>query len=76
MIIKKEFTFQQVLSAYPQSAKFFSAMNMSCSHCSAMGFDTLENGALLHGMDAKKLIFGLYQFLHSYPTPAHSEIHN
>tara|TARA_B100000315_G_scaffold86570_1_gene79379 strand:- start:416 stop:565 length:150 start_codon:yes stop_codon:yes gene_type:complete len=41
---------------------------MSCGSCFAVKFDTLENGALMHGMEVNTLIEQLNQFISSLPT--------
>ncbi|GJL77531.1 MAG: hypothetical protein NPINA01_05200 [Nitrospinaceae bacterium] len=69
MIIKKDTKINEIISAYPDAVKFFTDLNMSCSQCFAVNFDTLENGALMHGMDANKLIDQLNQYLSSLPAP-------
>ncbi len=63
--IKKESTIQEILNTYPQTMKFFNDLNMSCGGCFAVNFDTLENGALMHGMDINQLISQLNEFLNT-----------
>jgi hypothetical protein len=48
---------------------------MSCGSCFAVNFDTLENGALMHGMEVATLIRQLEQFLQSLPTHTASTQH-
>ncbi len=74
MLINKDTRINDIISAYPGAMKFFADLNMSCSQCFAVKFDTLENGALMHGMDVNVLIDKLNRFLmqsaaHSAPTP-------
>jgi hybrid cluster-associated redox disulfide protein len=68
MNIKKDTPINQIISNYPQTIKFFNDMQMSCSSCFAVSFDTLENGALMHNMDVNTLIIKLDQFIASNPT--------
>lgn len=68
MIIQKDTKINEIISAYPEAAKFFADMNMSCSQCFAVNFDTLENGALMHDLDADQLIDKLNQYLANLPT--------
>ena len=68
MLITKQTTINEVISAYPETVKFFSKLQMSCSSCFAVKFDTLENGALMHGMEVDVLIEQLNQFVSSLPT--------
>ncbi len=68
MVVDKNTTINEILNTYPEAMKFFSEKQMSCSSCFAVKFDTLENGALMHGMDVATLIRQLEQFLEALPT--------
>ena len=70
MDIKKDTKINEIISAYPDVVKFFTGLNMSCGQCFAVNFDTIENGALMHGMDVNKLIDQLNQYLATLPAPA------
>jgi uncharacterized protein YuzB (UPF0349 family) len=48
---------------------------MACGSCFAVKFDTLENGALMHGMEVNTLIDQLEQFLKTLPIPIASAQH-
>jgi hybrid cluster-associated redox disulfide protein len=63
MIVDKNTTINEILSAYPEAIKFFSEKQMSCGSCFAVKFDTLENGALMHGMEVSTLVAQLEEFL-------------
>ena len=65
MLITKQTTIDEVISSCPETVKFFNDLQMSCSTCFAIKFDTLENGALMHGMDADDLIKRLKKFISS-----------
>lgn len=69
MVIHKNSTINEILSAYPDAKRFFNERKMACSSCFAVNFDTLENGALMHGMEVNALIDELKNFLKSLPTP-------
>ena len=69
MVINKNSTIKEILSAYPEAKKFFNDRQMACSSCFAVNFDTLENGALMHGMEVSALIDELNNFLKTLPTP-------
>jgi hybrid cluster-associated redox disulfide protein len=69
MLINKNSTIKQILSAYPEAKKFFNDREMACSSCFAVSFDTLEKGALMHGLDTKALVDELNNFLKTLPTP-------
>lgn len=67
MIIQSSAKINEIIHQYPQTTKFFSDLNMSCSGCFAMNFDTLEKGALMHGMDVDTLVQKLNQFVRNLP---------
>jgi len=75
MIVNKNTTINEILNAYPGAVRFFSEKQMSCGSCFAVNFDTLENGALMHGMEVATLIRQLEQFLQSLPTHTASTQH-
>lgn len=68
MDIKKDTPIHQILKAYPETARFFSDLHMSCGGCFAVNFDTLENGAMMHGMDVNIIIQKLNQFIAGLPS--------
>jgi len=68
MLITKQTTIEEIISSCPETVKFFNDLQMSCGSCFAVKFDTLENGALMHGMDVNDLITRLNQFISSCPT--------
>ena len=63
MLITKQATISEIISAYPEAVRFFNGLQMSCGSCFAVKFDTLENGALMHGMDVGALIEQLNRFI-------------
>tara|TARA_B100000686_G_C16150544_1_gene646599 strand:+ start:287 stop:517 length:231 start_codon:yes stop_codon:yes gene_type:complete len=69
MIVNKNTTIKEILNAYPEAIRFFNERQMACGSCFAVKFDSLENGALMHGMEVDTLILQLQQFLKSLPTP-------
>jgi hybrid cluster-associated redox disulfide protein len=69
MVINKNSTMKEILSAYPEAKKFFNDREMACSSCFAVNFDTLEKGALMHGLEANILVEELNNFLKTLPTP-------
>ena len=69
MVINKNSTIKEILSAYPEAKKFFNDREMACSSCFAVNFDTLEKGALMHGLEANILVEELNNFLKTLPTP-------
>jgi hybrid cluster-associated redox disulfide protein len=69
MLIHKNSTIKEILSAYPDAKRFFNEREMACSSCFAVNFDTLEKGALMHGLEVNTLIDELIDFLKTFPTP-------
>ena len=69
MVINKNSTIKEILSAYPEAKKFFNDREMACSSCFAVNFDTLEKGALMHGLKTNALVEELNNFLKTLPTP-------
>lgn len=65
MIITKDTRINEIIGAYPETMEFFNSLKMSCGSCFAVNFDTLENGALMHGMEADALIDQLNEFIQS-----------
>ena len=75
MVVNKNTRINEILNAYPEAMKFFNEKQMSCGSCFAVKFDTLENGALMHGMEVTTLIGQLEQFLQALPTRVSSNQH-
>jgi hybrid cluster-associated redox disulfide protein len=69
MVIHKNSTIKEIISTYPDAKKFFNKREMACSSCFAVNFDTLEKGALMHGLEANTLVNELNNFLKTLPTP-------
>ena len=69
MEINKNSKINEILSAYPDAKRFFNEREMACGSCFAVNFDTLEKGALMHGLDVNSLIDNLNSFLKTLPTP-------
>jgi len=68
MIIQKDTPINQILSAHPETIRFFNEIKMSCGQCFAVHFETLEKGALMHGLDVSNLVLKLNQFIESLPS--------
>ena len=67
-MIKSDATINEIIHKYPETKKFFSDLNMSCLECFAVNFDTLENSALMHGMDVNLLVKQLNEFIRHLPS--------
>ena len=73
MLITKQTTIEEIISSCPETVKFFNDLQMGCGSCFAVKFDTLENGALMHGMDVNDFITRLNQFISSCSTSIEPE---
>jgi len=69
MVVDKNSKINEILSVYPDAKRFFNEQEMACSSCFAVNFDTLEKGALMHGLEVNALIDKLNSFLKTLPTP-------
>ncbi len=65
MLVTKQMIIKEVISFCPEAVNFFNDLQMSCGSCFAVKFDTLESGALMHGMDVNDLVTRLNQFISS-----------
>jgi len=54
--ITKEMTFGEVLKKYPETVKTFFQYGMHCFGCHIATEETIEQGALAHGVAVDKLI--------------------
>ena len=55
-LVAKSMTFGDILRNYPESAEVLMNSGMHCIGCGASNFETLEQGALMHGIDPDKLV--------------------
>jgi hybrid cluster-associated redox disulfide protein len=55
MIITKETNIAELLNAHPQTAQVFLEYGLHCVGCMAASFDTIEQGAVSHGIDEETL---------------------
>lgn len=54
--IDKRMTFAKIMKLKPEAALVLMENGMHCFGCSMSGAETLEQGALAHGLDADKLV--------------------
>ena len=54
--ITKEMVINDVLKKYPQTAEIFLKHGFHCLGCMAATFETIEQGAEVHGITAEELI--------------------
>lgn len=57
--INKDMTFHQVLQAYPVAAKVLAGFNLGCVGCMGAANETLEQGAMAHGIDVNEIVQAL-----------------
>lgn len=55
-LINKKMKFTEVLKIYPPASEVFAERGMHCFGCSMASFETLEQGALMHGLDSDKIV--------------------
>ena len=63
--ITKEMTFGEVLKKYPETVKTFFQYGMHCFGCHLAVEETIEQGAMAHGVEVDKLIEDLNETIAS-----------
>ncbi len=63
MKITKEMSIMEVVQRYPDTMMVFMYAGMGCFGCHAAQFETIEEGALVHGIDADKLVEALNEIV-------------
>ena len=59
MKITRDMGIMEVVSKYPEAANVFATFGMGCLGCAAAHFESIEEGALAHGMDVDALMEAL-----------------
>lgn len=59
MKITKDMSIREAVENYPQIAPIFIQHGMGCLGCAIASFETIEEGALAHGIDVDALIADL-----------------
>lgn len=54
--INKQMKIDEVLNKYPETEEIFVKHGFHCIGCMAASFESIEQGAIAHGIDVKKLI--------------------
>lgn len=54
--VNKNMTFHQVLQMSPQVAKVLGSFNLGCVGCMGAINETLEQGAIAHGLDVNDIL--------------------
>ena len=55
-IITKKITLSEVLEKYPEAAEIFMNEGLYCVGCGMANLETIEQGALAHGINVNKLV--------------------
>lgn len=64
-MVQKDMTIGQLLASYPQVAPILMEIGMHCLGCPSAQAETLEEAALVHGIDADLLIEKMNAFLNA-----------
>jgi len=54
--ITKNMKIEEVLRKYPETAEVFAKHGFHCIGCIAASFESVAQGAVVHGIDADKLV--------------------
>lgn len=57
--ITKDMTFHEVMRKSPQVAQVLSSFHLGCVGCMGAQHETLEQGAMAHGLDVEELLTAL-----------------
>ena len=63
--INKDMTFNEVLRAYPDTVKVFRKYGMNCFGCLGAEEESIEYGAIAHGVDTDSLLDDLNKVMKS-----------
>ena len=59
MTITKENTIEEVVTNYPESVMVFMKHGLHCVGCHVSAFESIEEGAMAHGIDVDALVADL-----------------
>jgi hybrid cluster-associated redox disulfide protein len=59
MTITKEMTIEEVVSQYPETMMVFMRHGLHCVGCHVSAFESIEEGALAHGINVDALVLDL-----------------
>ena len=60
-MIDGKMSINAVLSKYPGCIKVFEDFGLGCAGCEAALFESIEQGAAVHGVDVDRLLAGLVE---------------
>ncbi|TNF50588.1 MAG: DUF1858 domain-containing protein [Deltaproteobacteria bacterium] len=58
-VITKDMTFHEVMQKSPEVVKVLGSFNLGCVGCMGAMNETLEQGAIAHGLDVEELLTAL-----------------
>lgn len=64
-MIQKDMTIGQLLATYPQVAPVLMEIGMHCLGCPSAQAETLEEAAMVHGIDADLLVEKMNAFINA-----------
>lgn len=56
MTITKEMSISEIVQNHPQTVRVFLSHGLMCIGCAAARFESLQQGALAHGIDVEALL--------------------
>jgi hybrid cluster-associated redox disulfide protein len=59
MQITKDMTIEDVVQQFPETIQVFSRYGVGCLGCSAAQYDSIGQGAAIHGLDTDQLLLEL-----------------
>jgi len=65
MTITKENTIEEVVTKYPESVMVFMKHGLHCVGCHVSAFESVEEGAMAHGIDVDALVADLNKIAES-----------
>lgn len=54
--ITKNMSFAELVQKYPEAAQILFQKGMHCIGCGMASYETIEQGAMVHGIDAEELV--------------------
>ena len=55
-MITKDMKIEEVIQKYPETVEVFMTNGFHCLGCAASNFESIEDGAAVHGIDADKFV--------------------
>ncbi|MDD3723866.1 MAG: DUF1858 domain-containing protein [Lutibacter sp.] len=55
-MITKDMKIEEVIQKYPETVEVFMTHGFHCLGCAASNFESIEDGAVVHGIDVEKFV--------------------